>query len=1311
MFRSAVLCFFFLCACAAVFCQQAEVYNWQVPLTVSEGWNYRGPAGIAVGWGHVYVIDAFNERIQVFSTDGQYITQFGGPGKGDGQFTGMSGIAWNAGKLYVTDTGNNRVQVFSADGAFLLQWGHSGHGPGEFTVPHGIILDQTGVVYVVDSGNYRIQAFTAGGQYLRQWGSRGVGNGQFAWPMGIASDRSNHLFVSDSQGNRIEEFSAQGKFIATFGSAGTGTAGMNWPDGIVVDDHGVIYLADSQHNRIKAFSTRGQYLGQIGGDGLHDIRFDTPRNLAVDAQGYLYISEWKGNRLQVLDEKRKVVATWNVDAEGGLNHPHGIAINTSGNIFVLDSTLCAISQFDARGVMQRTWGTYGYQPGEFRFVESSHNGIVIDKDGNLLILDSANCRVQKCAPDGSSPTVVIDAGYGTEPKNFLYARGMTSDSTGNIYIADTGQNCIKKYAPDGKFLQLWGKAGGGDGELNGPLAMTVDKADTIYVADSGNCRVQLFTTDGRFLRKWGAAGVNDGQFSFLCGLAIAPGGDVYACDRNRNDIQQFTADGTFVRKWGSIGNGYGQFNKLAGIAVDAVGRVYAADHVNHHVQVFSPEGKYLSTIGSFSPVMKTLFDGNEFYPIPAGAATEAGGEWAGAGPYRDRNVLADLAQLTICENAVQRAPTSTENLRWYANSVNQCLNVTGTSDTCSKIELAIDGVNDSLNRILPLLPEDSPTRVTLGMTQSLAVEAARRHLADRRATLGTRRIAINGTPLTSAGYAIVIPDQATKPEARTADELQNHLELLTGQDIPVLHDADAGKRKYHLIVGKSALLMPLKVQVDWERLGLEGIYLKTVGPNLIIAGGQRGVLYACYSFLQDYLGCRWYTPDCTVMLKDGQQVVENLDRTYIPALEYHEAFSFAGGEPDWSVRNKSNGHFPRLNDERGGGIRYTGRLGAIGFVHTFAQLVPPADYFTTHPEYFSLENGMRTTSQLCLTNKDVEDIVVAAIERTLRDYPDIRIISVSQNDMDGGFCTCDNCRPIDEQEGSHAGSLLRFVNRVAERIEKTHPEVAIDTLAYLYTRKPPKITKPRANVIVRLCSFECKYDQPFTDAKNAAFQQDLEGWSRISNRLYVWDYVTNFYNFLYPFPNLRVLKPNIQFMIQHGVKGVLEQGNYMSPGGEFEELRTWVLAQLLWNPQADDRQLIHEFLQAYYGPAADDIQQYIELIHDAPKSPDMYMDASYHYSPTFITPQILSQAEKLLAHAEQTAASDMTYLRHVQVAQLPIMYVRILNNINIDEDYLDRFEQIAQQNQVTHVGEVWYDFDNLHNFVVKYKQKLVTKAK
>jgi hypothetical protein len=499
-------------------------------------------------------------------------------------------------------------------------------------------------------------------------------------------------------------------------------------------------------------------------------------------------------------------------------------------------------------------------------------------------------------------------------------------------------------------------------------------------------------------------------------------------------------------------------------------------------------------------------------------------------------------------------------------------------------------------------------------------------------------------------------------------------------------------------------------------LGADGIVIRTVGDDLVLAGGHpRGTLYAVYTFLEEHLGCRWWSSKVSTIPKKPTTTVATLNVRYVPMLEYREPFWFDAHDGDWSVRNRCNGNSNRLDDIRGGRHRYE------GFVHTFYPLIPPDRYFEDHPEWFSEINGKRShkRAQLCLTNEQMRAELVKNLKERLRRNPRATIASVSQNDWRGN-CQCSKCASIEKEEGSPAGLMLRFVNAVAEDIEDEFPNVAISTLAYQYTRKPPRITKPRHNVIVRLCSIECSFSVPLSHERNSKFRDDIVGWSKISDRLYIWDYTTNFRHHIMPHPNLRVLGPNVRFFVDHSVKGIFEQGAYTTNGAEMAELRAWVLAKLLWDPTRDGQKLVDEFIAGYYGPAGPDIQDYLKITHDAVEAGGDKLGCFSPHTAKFLSFETLSNGWERLKAAEAAVQDDPDLRFRIRVAQLPIMYAFMMRWDEMRkkceavgaewpmpesiEGTFEQFKEVAEKKNITRLNEWQVGYGALEKALEQVKQ-------
>jgi len=508
-----------------------------------------------------------------------------------------------------------------------------------------------------------------------------------------------------------------------------------------------------------------------------------------------------------------------------------------------------------------------------------------------------------------------------------------------------------------------------------------------------------------------------------------------------------------------------------------------------------------------------------------------------------------------------------------------------------------------------------------------------------------------------SAFRIVVADDASPSTKYAAEELQHWLKEMTGAELPMMSANIAlgvPVQALHEIILADAgnpHLAALQVDIDFAKLGKEGYVLRTAGPHLIIAGsGVRGTLYGVYGLLEDHLGCRWFTPTVSRIPKIDRLVLPALDETKIPRLEYREPFVKDCFDGDWCARNRVNSNAASLTEKHGGKITY------FGFVHTFAELVPPAKYYAEHPEYFSLVNGQRMDgyAQLCCTNEDVIRIVTEEVRKRMREHPEATVFSVSQNDT-GYNCQCPDCQKLAEQEGTQAAPLLYLVNRVAEAVEKEFPDKAIDTLAYTWSRKPPKAMRPRPNVIIRLCSIECCFSHPLGTCdsnENKAFRDDIVGWGKVCDRIWVWDYTTSFANYFVPFPNRHVLRDNISFFADNHVTGIFEEDTYTTLGGEFNSLDGYLQAKFLWDPDSDPEQAMTEFLQEVYGKAAGPIRRYIDLLRDKVGGDNIHMHIWEGAGAAYLTDEILVEADRLWDEAEAAVADQPEVLERVRIARL-----------------------------------------------------------
>lgn len=486
---------------------------------------------------------------------------------------------------------------------------------------------------------------------------------------------------------------------------------------------------------------------------------------------------------------------------------------------------------------------------------------------------------------------------------------------------------------------------------------------------------------------------------------------------------------------------------------------------------------------------------------------------------------------------------------------------------------------------------------------------------------------INLTDSGVSSYVIVRGENATPTEITAANELQKYLKCISGAELMIVTDHAAVAKK-EIIVGKTNREAPQAFAR--KELGEDGFVIRTADEKLwLIGGGDRGTVYSVYTFLEEYLGCRFYA-DGIEKIPEKKDIVltGSIEDKQIPTFIFRDAGWYDYIGTDISVKRKINFNTwgRNLPKKVGGGISYCKGEGG----HTFAAFIDPKEYFESHPEYFTMnEKGERVSDkQLCLTNPDVLRLTIEGVRRWLSEDPSAEIISISQNDTEGA-CLCENCKKVYEEEGgAFSGTLIRFVNAIAEDIAEDYPNVWVDTYAYSYTRSAPAKTKPAKNVMIRLCTMGCCFSHThdkscnmpaaptYLDGSSNVFSRDLNDWAKICSNNFIYDYTTNYQHFILTFPDFHNLRPNFEYYARSNAIGIMAQGNNTSKSVEFGELRCYLLSKLLWNPYMSEEEFyghMDDFLEGVYGPGGKYIRKYIELAEEITKDicfgvvPDPYV--------------------------------------------------------------------------------------------------------
>jgi len=549
-------------------------------------------------------------------------------------------------------------------------------------------------------------------------------------------------------------------------------------------------------------------------------------------------------------------------------------------------------------------------------------------------------------------------------------------------------------------------------------------------------------------------------------------------------------------------------------------------------------------------------------------------------------------------------------------------------------------------------------------------------------------LATNG----KAKAVIVLGADATKSERYAASELALYLEKSTGGRFQIM--TTAPKSISRIYVGQTGVVKQLLKGFDWSSVRKDGIVIKTIGSDLVLSGDRpRGSLYAVYTFLEDQLGVRWWTPEAESVPKTRSLIIGTLNTVYKPPFIYREEFSRRTNDYGaFAARLKLDGNFQQIPAEMGG------HYNILGWCHTFNQLLPPDKYFKEHPDWYSEVNGKRTSeyAQLCLTNPEMKNEFVKQALEWIKKSPNAEMISVAQNDWQGA-CECANCKALVEKTGSQSGALITFVNSVAEEIEKQYPDILIETLAYQYTRKAPQNVKPRKNVVIRLCSIECDFAHPLTADSNKAFYQDLQDCKKISQRVFISDYVVNFSNLLIPHPNLQVLGNNLRTFAANNVTGIFEEGDGYNPDAAFASLKAWVISKLIWDPRLNERSLVKEYLRGYYGPAAPYIAKYLDITEKLVANQSLILGCLTGKA-NFFTPEAMYAANQTFISAENAVKDNPELLKRVKIQRLALQHLLIISkrrfsnqdaavqNIdwqNIGDDYL----KLSDETGNVYIGE------------------------
>lgn len=530
---------------------------------------------------------------------------------------------------------------------------------------------------------------------------------------------------------------------------------------------------------------------------------------------------------------------------------------------------------------------------------------------------------------------------------------------------------------------------------------------------------------------------------------------------------------------------------------------------------------------------------------------------------------------------------------------------------------------------------------------------ARQYVFRNAAALGTLLMLIVSPILSRAGIPLSREGQATASIAanghvKQADILRRYLSKITGADFRVnsTNAFDSGECAIVLEVNETLR------GISKRPTGKQGYRIHTDGSTLHLAGcSELGLTYAVYGLLEDYLGVHFYSEPFfvgdafEVIPRQPTLTIDTIDDAQEPAFLSRSFF----GHNAWMLKNRGLGA-PLEHGQ-----------------HNFYAYIPPKEYFSEHPEWFSLVKGKRKSTEhmgLCYLNEQLANEFARKVMIQLPKQDPAIPLPLCQGD---GFtpCECEVCRKLVREEESEAAPIIVLLNRILERTAQKYPQHQLITFAYFETLKAPKTVRPHPNLWINIVSSAINQEQAGDqlgrirgNSRNKDYQEAIETWTKLApGRVMVWDWSANFFDATMEWPNFFNVCDNIRFYHEHGVSAVRLQ--MFAGDGNWGWLRRWVWTKLMWNPDADVAKLVQQFLRDYYGAkAAPILRAYLDYVFNVAR--ESGYAASVCRGPgspanvrkMLFTDEKVARMEALMAQAEQAAATENNpiYLAHVKHA-------------------------------------------------------------
>lgn len=547
---------------------------------------------------------------------------------------------------------------------------------------------------------------------------------------------------------------------------------------------------------------------------------------------------------------------------------------------------------------------------------------------------------------------------------------------------------------------------------------------------------------------------------------------------------------------------------------------------------------------------------------------------------------------------------------------------------------------------------------------------------------------------------VVYSEGASESLIAAADFMAATIDRMSGSSgvrTAVKKGGESGFSIYVGMAANSAAIDLSDVNDDGYRLEIkpEGIYI--VGKTDDAA--RNGI----YDFLETHLECMYVSPENTYVPIFPTVKLALEEKTVNPTITWRKVYQYESVQNGWYERLKMNGTIVKEGENS---IELYNEWGT--WCHSSFEFVPPEEYFDEHPEYYAKFLGKRRyqfnvlgrtfPTHLCYTNEEVYQIAEAELVKRIEANPEVKFWDFSIMDTYFATCRCKECKKFNKEAGSEMGTLLAFLNRLADSIKDDYPDVYLSTLAYQRVKNPPKNMKCAPNLCINVCAFPGTQSYPYSTEggikASREFAERVVEWGKICDNILVWDYVVNFTHLKLPFPNFEFQKENLEFYLENNIRFVFHQGS-REPMDENAEMRTYLLSRQLWDKDVDLKALAKKYVAVVYGDAAGLVEEYMDLQNSAMIESgvdlSLYDNPKKHkngYLAPKLTDKYLELTEKMLEVAEN---SDTVNVKAVEMLRVNALYAKMTDaswDYRAKKAAFEEFKALSEKYNFTKSGEI-----------------------